>query len=503
MKESWLLYSSLFILFLLLPFNLFLNDSKSNNLPPSPFALPILGHLHLLKPPLHRTLRDLSQKYGPIFSLKFGSQLVVVISSSSAAEECFSKYDLVLANRPRFTINKYITYNSTTLGSSSYGDHWRNLHQIVTLEVFSSKRLNMLTSLQRDELKILLRKLHDISADKFAKVELKPLILALATNTITRMIAGKRYYGEDMAGIEEARHARELIDDMFAKVAEPYPGDFLPIFKYLDTQGFEKKVNKLGREVDVLFQGLVDERRRNKGDLESGNTMIDHLLSLQESQPELYTDEIIKGLVLNMIAGGTQTMAAMIEWAMANLLNNLSKLKKARAELDAVSGSKQLLDETDLSKLHYLQNIISETFRLYPAVPLLIPHVSSDYFTIGGYDVPPKTILFFNAWAIQRDPKVWDDSISFSPERFDNSEVDPYKLLPFGVGMRQCPGNEFSKRIIGLTLGTLIQYFEWDRVNEKPIDLVEEPTGILMPKTLEVLCKTRSITKDVLIRDVL
>ncbi|XVF15486.1 hypothetical protein REPUB_Repub09cG0157800 [Reevesia pubescens] len=476
MKETWLLISSLFILFLLVPFKLFLTDN-SNNLPPSPFALPFLGHLHLL---------------------------VVVVSSSSAAGECFSKHDLVLAKRPLFTLNKYVGYNFTTLVSSSYGENWLNVRQIFTGEVLSPERINMLAGVQRDELKISLRKLVKISADKFTKVELKPLILALATNTVTRMVAGKRYYGEDVAGIKEARHLRELIDQIFILGGESYPGDFLPVYKYFDIQGFEKKVKKLASGLDVYFQGWVDKRRRNKGGLESENTIIDHLLSLQESQPKLYTDQLIKGVAVNMIAGGTRTIAAMTEWAMANLLNNPEMLKKVIAELDPFLNSNQLLGETDLSKLPYLQNIISESFRLHPAVPLLAPHVYSDNLTIGGYNVPAQTILLINAWAIHRDSKVWDDPTRFNLQRFDASEADdPYKLLPFGVGMRQFPGRGFAKRIIGLTVGTLIQFFEWERVDEKPIDLVEQPTGILMPKTLEILCKTRSIMNDVLIHDVL
>ncbi|OMP01901.1 Cytochrome P450 [Corchorus olitorius] len=503
MEESLLLYSSLFIVFLLI-FKLFL--TKSKKLPPSPFALPILGHLHLLKQPLHRTLQNLSQKYGPILSLKFGSKLVVVVSSSSAAEECLSKNDLVLANRPHFTMNKYLGYNSTTLVSSSYGEHWRNLRHITMVEVFSPKRLNMLTGVVRDEVKILLGKLQRVSAvDKFTKVELRPLISALTFNIITRMIAGKRFFGEEVDGNEEAKQFRQLVKEMFADGGGAYPGDFLPLIKYFDLTGYIKKVTNLGTRVDMFFQGLVDEFKMKKGSLESGNTMIGHLLSLQESQPEQYTDEIIKGLALNMVAGGTHIVAATLEWAMSNLLNNPRVLKKARADLDASLGSKQLvLDELDVSKLHYLQNIISESYRLNPVVPLLVPHMSSDYCTIGGYNVPPNTILLVNMWAIHRDEKNWDDPTCFNPERFDTSEVDAYKLFPFGVGRRICPGIGLANRTVGLTLGSLIQCFEWERVDGKEIDMVEGSAGIAVPKLepLDALCKTRSFMKDALIQAV-
>jgi hypothetical protein len=122
-------------------------QGKISNLPPSPFALPIVGHLHLLKQPIQRTLHSLSEKHGPIFSLKLGSRLAVVISSPSAVEECFTKNDIVLANRPPFLINKYLNYNTTTMGTVEYGDHWRNLRRISALEIFSPAHLTSLFSI--------------------------------------------------------------------------------------------------------------------------------------------------------------------------------------------------------------------------------------------------------------------------------------------------------------------------------------------------------------------
>jgi isoflavone 2'-hydroxylase len=105
-----LLYSSLSLLILLFAFKLFLQTitRRKLHLPPSPPSLPILGHLHLIKKPIHRTFHRLSQKYGQVFSVKFGSRLVVIVSSPSAVEECFTKNDIVLANRPRNLVGKHL-----------------------------------------------------------------------------------------------------------------------------------------------------------------------------------------------------------------------------------------------------------------------------------------------------------------------------------------------------------------------------------------------------------
>lgn len=203
-----------------------------------------------------------------------------------------------------------------------------------------------------------------------------------------------------------------------------------------------------------------------------------------------------------MIHAGTDTSAVTLEWAMSNLLNHPDVLKKARAEIDAQVGQERLVDESDITKLPYLQNIMSETLRLNPAVPLLLPHKASDDCTIGGYNVPRNTIVLINTWAIHRDPELWDDPTSFKPERFNNEVKDHgYKFMPFGKGRRACPGASLGQRMVNLALGAVIQCFEWERVGDEKVDMTEGK-GVTMPKVvpLMAMCKARPILSKVLNR---
>jgi isoflavone 2'-hydroxylase len=302
MEDMVLIFSSLFLLVVAVALKLIIRlqtktrTTTPKHFPPSPPSLPILGHLHLAKKPLHRTLHSLSQKYGQIFSLRFGSRLVVIVSSSSAVEECFTKNDIVLANRPPFLAAKYIGYNMTTVLAASYGDHWRNLRRICALEIFSTNRLNMFLGIRRDEVKRLLLKLSRNSRKDFVKVELKSMFLDLTFNIIMRMVAGKRYYGyrEDVKDEEEARQFREIMREIATNGGASNPQEFVPMLRWIDHGGLEKKLMRLAKKTDAFLQGLIDEKKGN----EEGNTMIHHLLSLQKSQPEYYTDQIIKGLIL-------------------------------------------------------------------------------------------------------------------------------------------------------------------------------------------------------------
>nr|XP_027093568.1 cytochrome P450 81D1-like [Coffea arabica] len=91
------------------------------------------------------------------------------------------------------------------------------------------------------------------------------------------------------------------------------------------------------------------------------------------------------------------------------------------------------------------------------------------------------TILLVNAWAVHRDPNVWDDPTSFKPERFEGLQVQPSKLIPFRKGRRSCPDSGLAQRVVGLALRSLIQSFDWKRIDEEEIDLVEG-TGVSTPK---------------------
>lgn len=202
-----------------------------------------------------------------------------------------------------------------------------------------------------------------------------------------------------------------------------------------------------------------------------------------------------------LLTAGTDTSAGTMEWAMSLLLNNPKVLKKAQAEIDNLVGHDRLIDETDLAKLPYLHCIINETMRMYPAGPLLVPHESSEDCLVGGFHVPRGTILLVNMWAIQNDPKIWEEPTSFKPERFEGFEGvrDGFKLMPFGSGRRGCPGEGLAMRIVGLALGSLIQCFEWERIGKEMVDM-SEGAGLTMPKAqpLQANCRPRSAMVNLL-----
>ncbi|KAI9166145.1 hypothetical protein LWI28_026995 [Acer negundo] len=182
---------------------------------------------------------------------------------------------------------------------------------------------------------------------------------------------------------------------MFEYAEALNPAGFLPILKWFDYKGLVKRAMSIGKKMDSFLQGLIDEHRNVAATVEESRNMISHLLVLQQSQPDYYTDEIIKSLVI--LVRATDTSAVTLEWTMSNSLNHPDVFKKARAEIQSVLDLDQLMDELDLSKLHYLQNIILETIRLYPTDPLMVPHLSSDDCMVEGYHITRDRMLIVNA----------------------------------------------------------------------------------------------------------
>ncbi|TKY55275.1 steroid 17alpha-monooxygenase or 17alpha-hydroxyprogesterone aldolase [Spatholobus suberectus] len=85
---------------------------------------------------------------------------------------------------------------------------------------------------------------------------------------------------------------------------------------------------------------------------------------------------------------------------------------------------------------------------------------------LKGYDIPAKTVVYTNAWAIQRDPEYWESPEEFLPERFENSQFDfkgqeDFQFIPFGFGRRGCPGMNFAMAAIENILASLLYWFDW------------------------------------------
>ncbi|KFK25349.1 hypothetical protein AALP_AA8G101100 [Arabis alpina] len=436
----------------------------SRRLPPSPTSLPIIGHLHLIKKnPLPQALHLLSSHYGPILFLKFGRRAVLTLSSPNSIEECFTNHDQTLANRPRTITSDHFSYGYKNFGFAPYGNLWRTLRRLSTVEVFSAASLQRNAFIRNEEVSNLCSILFRSSS----KVDLKYRFTLLTAHVMLRLVSGNR--GVDESDSESEKRFLDDFKSRFFSSMSMSVCDYFPVLRWIGYKGIEKRVIEMQKLRDEYLQRLIDEVRiRN-----SSGSLVEKFLRLQESEPEFYSDDVIKGIVVLMFNAGTDTSALTMEWAMSVLLNHPDKLEKVREEIKANVKHNGIVQDSDLSRLPYLRCVIYETLRLYPVAPLLLPHYSSKRFSLGNYEIPENTMLLVNAWAVHRDGEFWEDADVFKPERFEGfvGDRDGFRFLPFGVGRRACPAAGLGMRVVALAVGALVQCFEWEKVEEGDIDM--------------------------------
>ncbi|XP_078154739.1 cytochrome P450 81Q32-like [Carex rostrata] len=412
---------------------------------------------------------------------------------------------MAFANRPHLPSAKRATFNYKSIGAANYGPHWRNVRQIAATELLSTQRRNASSDVRVGEVRDMARRLfHSWNASAgsmgltyFEKVSLKGKLFELSLNVMMTMIAGKRFYGDNIEDLEESKRFREAVEELFSLAGTANAEDCLPFLKFLGMAKATKKLNHLADLTKEMIQKLIDEHK--KPGAQKKGTMIANMLELQKENPEKYTDTTILIIAASLLQAGTDTSANTGEWAITLLLNSPDVLKKAVAEIDAQVGTKRLVQESDMPNLPYLHCIINEVFRLYPGAPFLIPHESRENVSIGGYDIPQGTILLVNAYQIHRDPSLWDKPTKFIPERFESRNAETKKIIPFGMGRRRCPGEGLVIRQIGLILGTFIQCFDWQKIGDELID-TSEGSSLTLPKAvpLEAMYQPRQVMTDVL-----
>ncbi|KAJ4826757.1 hypothetical protein Tsubulata_047300 [Turnera subulata] len=224
------------------------------NLPPGPLSLPIIGHLHLLKNPLYKSLESLSSQYGPIMFLKFGSRSTLVVSSPSAIEESFTKNDIIFANRPLTMAADILTYNSTVFVWASYGHNWRTLRRIAVTEFLSSSSVPKSASIRDEEVSCLVRRLFKrCSGGGKQKVDLNLLISVLTKNVMMKLATGKWYVEEEHANTEVEKQLFQEFKQLFSASLGMNICDFIPVFRLIGYKGIETSMKKIDGEKRCLL----------------------------------------------------------------------------------------------------------------------------------------------------------------------------------------------------------------------------------------------------------
>ncbi|XP_025883594.1 premnaspirodiene oxygenase-like [Solanum lycopersicum] len=486
-------------LFLSFLYLLVVQWKKSRNLnkklPPGPWKLPFIGSVHHLAlegglP--HHALTNLGKKYGPFMHLQVGEISTVVVSSMDMAREVLKTHDLAFASRHKILAFDIILYKSTDIGFCSYGDYWRQMRKVCVLELLTTKNVRSFSSIRRDEASRLVQFIRSSTCGE-------PINVTERISWYQSSITCKTAFGELLKDQEKFLGIlRE-----FTEVAGGFStADIFPSIKILQVlSGLKSRILKFHKNVDVIVEDVINEHKKNLASGKKGNgafggeNLVDVLLRLKESG-ELkipITNDNIKAIIIDLFIAGTETTTTTTIWAMTEMIRNPSVLAKAQTEVrEAFKGKEEIFNEDVIEELKYLKQVVKETLRLHPPLPLLIPRECREETNINGYTIPLKTRVVVNVYSMGRDPKYWEDAESFIPERFEGSSVDfmgnNFEYLPFGSGRRMCPALSFGLINVYLPLANLLYHFDWklpDCVKLEDMDM-NEFSGIAAARKSEL-----------------
>ncbi|RXI01129.1 hypothetical protein DVH24_001363 [Malus domestica] len=316
---------------------------KSNNpippLPPGPRALPLVGNLLSLDPELHSYFAGLAQSHGPIFKLRLGNTVGVVVTSPSSAREILKDHDATCANRDVPAAARAATYGGIDIAWTPYGPEWRMLRKVCVLKMLSNTTLDSVYALRRKQLRQTVGNFYDRIG---SRVNVGEQMFLNVLNVITNMLWGGTVEGDERAGL--GAEFREVVSEMTELLGKPNVSDFYPGLARFDMQGVVKQMSRLVRRFDGIFEKIIDQRLRldKEGEKEESNKdFLTFLLKLKEEGGDSkapFTMSHLKALLMvrtklngtkgntcgktlslarpDMVVGGTNTSSNTTEFAL-------------------------------------------------------------------------------------------------------------------------------------------------------------------------------------------
>lgn len=470
--------------------------SRRKPLPPGPMGWPIIGNMLMMDQLTHKGLTKLSEKYGGIIHLKMGFRHTIAVSSPEMAKQVLQAQDNIFSDRPATIAITYLTYDRVDMAFADYGPFWRQMRKLCVMKLFSRKRAESWASV-RDEVDSMIK----ITAmNSGLSVNLGEMVFGLTHDIIYRAAFG-------LSSIEGKQEFIRILQEYTKLFGAFNLADFIPWLRFIDPVGLNTRLPAARSALDGFIDKIIDEhlkKEKKAVDENVESNMVDEMLAFYSDEntgnnvDDLQTTikltrDNIKGIIMDVMFGGTETVASAIEWAMTELMHTPEALKLVQQELADVVGLNRRVEESDFEKLTYFKCVIKETLRLHPPIPVAL-HQSAKATEIDGYYIPKGTRVMINLYAINRNKKDWKDPDVFNPSRFLQTGTPDFKgsnfeFLPFGSGRRSCPGMQLGLYTMESALAHLLHCFTWelpDGMKPSEIDM-GDVYGLTAPKATRLV----------------
>lgn len=489
------------------------------NYPPGPWGLPILGNLPQLGSTPHIALTELGKVYGDMFSVRLGSREAVVLNSGEVVRQALLQNSRQFSDRPPMSASAIREVRKFSIVFGEYCPA-HVLKKRCALKAIHQVVLNNMGHFN----KIVHDAFLDFKADLVNKEAqtFKPSIhLKLAVIKIIFNFT----FGEGPRNQQLSKELQKLVvdsDEFTESSAASGLVDFLPWVKPF----VRKQIATVEHSVEVLidFVDKVYTSRKQKAANDSciafcvtklweekakrkPNEDVNMNLEVEEPSDLSYSspkgkpvdngdEEIVKMIATDVFGAGLETVSNALSWAMAYIVNSPKIQQSLHRELDSAVGRLRLPTIQDKPKMPLLQATVLEVLRITSLVPLALPHQTSEETKLCGYTIPKATLVIVNLWAVNHDPRVFENPHVFNPYRFLNEDGELCQKktkfqLPFSIGSRRCLGGTLAKAEIFLLLACLLQHFEFSSATGGSVDLESHFGLTLRPKPFSACARLR------------
>jgi cytochrome P450 len=233
----------------------------------------------------------------------------------------------------------------------------------------------------------------------------------------------------------------------------------LPFFDQLEHLPLPvfTRSRKARAELDAIIYGMIAERRkspRDRGDL------LSMLLMAQDDEGDGggMTDRQVRDEAMTIFLAGHETTANALAWTWYLLSGAPDTEARLHEEVDRVLGGR-LPTVEDLGNLPFVEQVVTESMRLYPPAWIIGRRAIEDY-PVAGYVLPARSIVIVSPYVMHHDARFFPEPDRFLPQRWTpdfKASLPPFAYFPFGGGTRRCIGESFAWMELMLVVSTLAQ----------------------------------------------
>ncbi|KAH7570074.1 hypothetical protein JRO89_XS05G0040700 [Xanthoceras sorbifolium] len=401
----------------------------------------------------------------------------------------------------------YHSYMEVLLGHGIFnvdGELWRKQRKTASFE-FASKNLRDFSTKVFREYSLKLCGILSQASRQNQEVDMQELLMRMTLDSICKV----------GFGVEIGTLAPNLPDNQFAQAFDT--ANIIVTLRFIDPLWRIKRLLNLGSEAlldksikiidDFTYSVIrkrkaeVEEFRETSRDNKIKHDILTRFIELSEDPESNLNDKSLRDVVLNFVIAGRDTTATTLTWAVymvmthshvaERLYSELKTFEEDRAKEEEVSLLQHdtediesfnqrasqfaaLLNYDSLVKLHYLHAVITETLRLYPAVPQDPKGILEDDVLPDGTKVKAGGMVTYVPYSMGRMEYNWGpDAASFKPERwlkdgfFQNES--PFKFTAFQAGPRICLGKDSAYLQMKMALAILCRFFKFSLVSNHPV----------------------------------